>query len=63
MLLLTELFLLFLALGFLMAIVFYVIDRTQTRHSLRQTFPYWRAFVMRLRNWASFPAIFFAMIE
>ena len=38
-LLLTELFLLFLALGFLMAIVFYVIDRTQTRHSLRRNFP------------------------
>lgn len=38
-LLLTELFLLLLGFGCLMVIVFYVIDRTQTRHSLRRNFP------------------------
>ena len=37
--LLTELFLLLLGLGFLTVIVFYVVDRTQTRHSLRRNFP------------------------
>ena len=37
--LLTELFLLLLSLGFLTVIAFYVVDRTQTRHSLRRNFP------------------------
>ena len=37
--LLTELFLLLLGLGFLTVIAFYVVDRTQTRHSLRRNFP------------------------
>ena len=36
--LLTELFLL-LGMGVLTVIVFYVVDRTQTRHSLRRNFP------------------------
>ena len=34
-----KLFLLLLGFGCLMVIVFYVIDRTQTRHSLRRNFP------------------------
>jgi len=37
--LLTELFLLLLGLGFSTVIAFYVVDRTQTRHSLRRNFP------------------------
>ena len=37
--LLTELFLLLLGMGVLTVIALYVVDRTQTRHSLRRNFP------------------------
>ena len=59
-LLLTELFLLFLALGFLMAIVFYVLIARKPGIRCVETFPYWRAFVMCLRNWASFSGNIFS---
>ena len=36
---LTELFVLALGLGVMFVIAMYVVDRTQTRHSLRRNFP------------------------
>ena len=36
---LTESFLLLLGSGLLTVVAFYVVDRTQTRHSLRRNFP------------------------
>ena len=59
---LAQLFVLFLGLGFIAVVVFYVIDRSQTKHAVRRNFPV----IGRFRYWFEhmgefFRQYFFAM--